>query len=89
VGTGNGNRSFEELVIARFEEHDKRFDRVHQQVAELTGKLIEAMDRGFSELRAEIVKTNNRLDELIVNSGGHWRDLERRVTAIEERLDPE
>jgi hypothetical protein len=46
-------------------------------------RMDERMMRGFAELRAEIAATNQRLDRVIENTGEHWRDLERRVRALE------
>lgn len=74
---GNGKKSFEELALERFAEHDRRFEAMQQQIAELTTKLLGA-----------IGQVNTRLDQVILNTGSHWRDLERRVSAIEDRLGP-
>ena len=45
---------------------DRRFDRLSQQMAE-----------SFLALREELRQTNLRLDQIIVNTGAHWRDLDR------------
>jgi hypothetical protein len=50
-------------------------------------RMDERMTQGFAELRAElraqVSAVNQRLDKVIENTGEHWRDLERRVRALE------
>jgi hypothetical protein len=95
VSEGNGHKTFEEGVLERFKEYDRRFDSMQQSIAELTAKLIERTETGFNRLserldqtNARLDQTNARLDQLIINTGAHWRDLERRVSALEDRLGP-
>jgi hypothetical protein len=88
VKKGNGTKSFVELALERFAQHDRRFDAMQQQIAELTTKLLSALGELQTELVGRLDATNTRIDQLIVNTGGHWRDLERRVSAIEDRLGP-
>lgn len=37
-------------------------------------------------IQAELVGVNGRLDKLIEHLGEHWRDHERRITAVEQKL---
>jgi hypothetical protein len=84
VSEGNGHKTFEEGVLERFKEYDRRFDSMQQSIAELTNRLL---DR-FDQVNARLDQTNARLDQLIINTGAQWRELERRVSAIEDRLGP-
>lgn len=76
---GNGSKSFEELVLERFDESDRKFDRLSQAVAEGFLQVNLRID-GLSE---RVDRLTNRVDGLVETFGGHWRDHERRLTALE------
>ena len=40
----------------------------------------------LAELKTGFAGVNERLDHLISNTGEHWREHERRLRAIEEKL---
>jgi hypothetical protein len=75
-GNGKG-KSFEDAVIERLDKHDRAFDGIRQSIAELTQQVM--------LLVGEARQTNLRLDRVIENTGAHWRDLDRRVSALEQR----
>ena len=39
----------------------------------------------LEELRKGFASINERLDKVIENTGAHWRELEKRVKALEEK----
>ena len=56
--------------------------------------LATATVEGFRQVREEVAGVSRRvdglgtrLDAVVVNTGEHWRDLDRRVTALETRRD--
>jgi len=56
--------------------------------SEFEGQMLQVLVDIRGELRdlsSRVEQTNSRLDQLIANSGTHWRELDRRVTALELR----
>jgi hypothetical protein len=47
-----------------------------------------AVNARLLRVEAEQAKTNARLDHLVEFSGDRWRDLDRRVTALERDREP-
>ncbi len=52
-------------------------------VGDLNTTVLQAIK---AELQAGFAGVNSRLDQLIDNLGEHWRDHERRITAVEQKL---
>lgn len=44
---------------------------------------LRALNKKIGALREDVGQVNQRLDRVIENTGAHWRDLERRVAALE------
>lgn len=71
-------------------------DRTIEVLLAIQGELVRLGDRfdglrgEFAELRTEFVtfrrQINERLDRIIENTGEHWRDLERRVRVLEDKV---
>jgi hypothetical protein len=62
--------TFQAFVIERFEESDRRFDRLSQQMAE--GFL--GVREELRSIKVALGETNKRLDKVIENTGAHWRE---------------
>ncbi len=45
---------------------------------------LEKVTVGLSHVTSRLDQVTSRLDQVIVNTGGHWRDLDARVTALEQ-----
>lgn len=45
---------------------------------------LEKVTVGLEKVTVGLSHVNSRLDQVIVNTGGHWRDLDARVTALEQ-----
>ena len=67
-----------------------RIDRTNERIDVLATATVE----GFRQVRDEVAGVSRRvdglgvrLDAVVVNTGEHWRDLDRRVTALETRRD--
>ena len=58
------------------------------KVVDAIENLNENVQLGFRRLEGKVDATNSRLDQVIENTGGHNRSLERRVSVIEEKLKP-
>lgn len=62
------------------------------KIVDAIENLNENVQLGFRRLEGKVDEglkgTNSRLDQVIENTGGHYRSLERRVTVIEEKLKP-
>ncbi|HVO29649.1 MAG TPA: hypothetical protein VMV18_02895 [bacterium] len=82
--SGNGRNPIERLIDAvgglsttlRSEMAELR-DRMDAHQLELSARL--------DLVNAAIGRGNDRLDRLVENTGGHWRDLDRRVSTLEAR----
>ena len=49
-------------------------------------QLLEQMTRGFDRLDGRLERITERLDQLVENTGAHWRDHEKRLRAVESKL---
>ena len=84
---GNGKKSeHEALAEAISRALAPQFVGLQTEFRSQIGQLRE-------ELRGELVRTNERLDRtnegldrLVENTGAHYRQLEERVTRLEDRL---
>lgn len=49
-----------------------------------TNQVLEKVVLGLEKVTVGLSQVTSRLDQVIVNTGGHWRDLDARVTALEQ-----
>ncbi len=75
---------------ARIDKTNERLEATNERIDGLATATVE----GFSQVRDEVAGVSRRvdglgvrLDAVVVNTGEHWRDLARRVTALEARRD--
>ncbi len=80
-----------ESMDHRMESMDHRMESMDHRMASMGVKLDALTDvtvKGLAAVQGEIARTNVRIDKLIENTGEHWRDHERRISALEKQDDP-
>ncbi|MBI3181418.1 MAG: hypothetical protein HYZ28_04690 [Myxococcales bacterium] len=63
---------------------------LEQQIVDRLDQVVAKIERGFEDLNASFTaglrQVNERLDKVIENTGGYWRDHEERLRRLEERV---
>lgn len=74
--SGNGTKPDHEGLAAAIARALKpQFDGITSEIAGLRG-----------EMNARLDETNRRLDQVIENTGGHYRRLEDRISRLETKV---
>ena len=79
---GNGTDQMLRALLSIESRLDRGFAELRTELQGLRGET----HAGFERLDARIDQTNERLDKVIENTGKYWRELERRVSALEDDI---
>ncbi len=64
---------------------DERLATMDERLGTMDARLG-TMDERLAHVDARLERIDERIDKVVVNTGSHWRDLERRVTILEEKI---
>ena len=72
-------------ILKLVEQNTKQLDQ-HTELLEQHSKQLTRLGARMDQTVTRLDQTNARLDKLVENTGKHWRDHERRITRLEDRI---
>lgn len=73
-------------LIATLEGMQESNERAHERLASRIDTLRIELSGRIDNVSGRVDALATRMDRLIETTGGHWRDLERRVIALEDKV---
>jgi hypothetical protein len=80
----NGKRSFEEQVLARFDDLDARLQKLEARAYD-TKPIWEQALKEIAETRRELTKRLDRIESIVLENRVDLRDAEDRIEKLESK----